>query len=145
GGGEGDQCESRTHGSGTSLWAVDAGRASDDPGAAGRACARPGGPARTREETVQGGRAKAEGVGPHGEPGRRLPAIAAWQSIPCVGRTVIIPHRVREAADMAPPSLSSPPFPTANPALSAERGRQTPQPDLGAPLANAGAATVGRQ
>lgn len=58
---------------------------------------------------------------------------------------MIIAHRVRETADMASSSFTSSPFAIADLALSAERGRQTPQRDLGATLANAGAATVGRQ
>jgi hypothetical protein len=51
---------------------------------------------------------------------------------------VIIAHRVRETADMASSSFTSSPFAIADLALSAER-------DLGATLANAAAATVGRR
>jgi hypothetical protein len=58
---------------------------------------------------------------------------------------VIIAHRVRETADMASSSFTSSPFAIADLALSAGRGRQTPQPDLGATLTHAGAATVGRR
>jgi hypothetical protein len=46
---------------------------------------------------------------------------------------------------MASSSVTSSPFAIADLALSAGRGRQTPQRDLGATLANAGAATVGRR
>lgn len=58
---------------------------------------------------------------------------------------MIIAHRVRKTEEMASSSFTSSTFAIADPALSTERGRQTPQRDLGATLANAGAATVGGQ
>ena len=58
---------------------------------------------------------------------------------------MIIAPRVRQLEDMASSRFTSATFAIAAIAPAAERGRQTPQRDLGATLVNAGEATVGRR